>query len=265
MAELMTYTLITGACGGLGGAFVWGLARRGEPLYLTGRSEERLLRLKEELSREFPALPVKTFAADLTDGEQRKSLLFSLEEGEKIGRLVYVAGADIQKEFTKYTEEKLVFQIRVNFEAAVSLARAVLSQFPEGRGEILAVGSVSGIYPMPYFALYSATKKALSQFFYALHDEVKPNVKVTCVLPGAIPTRDDIKENIKSQGRWGKLAAKSPEFVAKKSLKALRKNKKSEIIGFWNKLMRFFTACIPSGIRSRYIARRWKKTEKDAF
>ena len=44
----MNYTLITGACGGLGGAFVRVLAERGEPLFLTGRSEERLKSLSEK-------------------------------------------------------------------------------------------------------------------------------------------------------------------------------------------------------------------------
>ena len=52
------YTLLTGACGGLGGAFARLLARRGEPLLLTGRSEERLLALADELRARFPALPV---------------------------------------------------------------------------------------------------------------------------------------------------------------------------------------------------------------
>ena len=37
------FTLVTGACGGLGGAFVRLLAERGEALFLTGRTEARLL------------------------------------------------------------------------------------------------------------------------------------------------------------------------------------------------------------------------------
>ncbi len=45
----MTYTLITGACGGLGRAFVRVLAERGENLFLTGRSGERLSALANEI------------------------------------------------------------------------------------------------------------------------------------------------------------------------------------------------------------------------
>ena len=44
-----TYTLITGATGGLGSAFAHRLIRDGENLILTGRSEEKLRLLKEKL------------------------------------------------------------------------------------------------------------------------------------------------------------------------------------------------------------------------
>lgn len=266
MAE-QTYTLITGACGGLGGAFVQILAEQGEPLFLTGRSEARLTALREKLKERFPALPVEIYACDLTDEASRNKLYnWCAERGITFGRLVYAAGADIQKGFHKYTQEKITFQTRVNFEGAVSCIRFVLDRSPQnGKTEILTVGSVSGIYPMPYFALYSATKKALSQFCAALRVEYRGRAKITCVLPGAIPTREDIKENIRSQGIWGKLAAKEPAKVAKASLKAVRRNRRTVIIGFWNKVMRAVTAPLPTSLKMRYIARRWSKTEKDAF
>ena len=46
------FTLITGATGGLGGAFAQVLFERGEPLILTGRSEEKLSSFKQELLRQ---------------------------------------------------------------------------------------------------------------------------------------------------------------------------------------------------------------------
>jgi len=69
------YTLITGACGGLGGAFVQLLAERGEPLFLTGRSEPRLTALSQSLKERFPSLPVQICACDLTDEHSRAKFI----------------------------------------------------------------------------------------------------------------------------------------------------------------------------------------------
>ncbi len=128
------------------------------------------------------------------------------------------------------------------------------------------ISSVSGLYPMPYFAIYSALKGALTNFSVALSREMKgTGVSVTAVLPGAVYTRPDVMEYIKKQGIWGKIAAKSPQFVAKHSLAAADKGKVKYIPGVANKLMRAFTALIPQRMKLRFIAKKWSKTRKDAF
>lgn len=262
----MGYALVTGATGGLGKAFVYALASRGYKLLLTGRSEEKLRALQEELATSRPNLETHTYAADLSNEISRKAMMQKMQEqGIKISLLANVAGADIQKGLTEYTEEKINFQCRVNFEAAVSLSRFAIENKAE-KLQIVNVSSVSGIYPMPYFAIYSATKAALTSFSMSLRQEMKgKGVLVTAVLPGAMPTRDDVKEQIKGQGLWGKLAAKSPQSVAEASLKAVAKNKRKVIVGFWNKAMRVFTAWIPTSWRLHFIAKRWSKIRKDAF
>lgn len=260
------YTMITGATGGLGGAFVRLAVKNGENLILTGRHEEKLRLLKEKILAENTGTDVRIFAVDLSDeGSREETIRQIAAEHLKIGRLINVAGADIQKAFTEYTQEKLCFQCRVNLEAAVALCRFALERRTEEL-EILNISSVSGIYPMPYFAIYSATKAALTAFSLALREEMKgKGVRVTAVLPGAMPTRADIREQIKGQGIWGRLAAKSPDFVAEKSLKAVSRNRGKIIPGFWNKAMAAGTKFIPQSWKLRFIARRWSKICKDAF
>lgn len=259
------YALVTGACGGLGSAFAWELAKRGEALFLTGRSAQRLARLKSEICNRFPLLDVQTCVCDLTDAASRRAV-FERADAQKMrfSRLVYVAGVDTQKAMQKYTAEKIAMQSRVNLEGAADFAVGVFAR----RGthaEFLAVGSMSASTPMPYFALYSATKKGLEQLFVALREEWKGVANVTVVLPGGIPTREDIKENIRSHGWFGRVSALSPQTVAQKSLKASMKNKKRAIIGGWNKLLYAITRCLPEGLVLSFVARRWSKTEKDAF
>ena len=260
------YALITGATGGLGKAFAEALAQNGYNLLLTGRSEDKLRALQGEFLGKYPTTEVRVYPADLSCEKSRKSLMGQIEQaGVKLSFLANVAGADIQKGLVEYTEEKIAFQCRVNFESAVSLSRFAIENKAENL-KIVNVSSVSGIYPMPYFAIYSATKAALTSFSVALREEVKKQgVFVTAVLPGAMPTREDIKEQIKGQGLWGKLAAKTPISVAQISIKAVNKNKRKVIVGFWNKAMRISTAWIPTAWRLKFIAARWSKISKDAF
>ena len=262
----MNYTLITGACGGLGGAFVRLLAERGEALFLTGRSEEKLAALAQSLKEKFPDLPVECCPCDLADSGSRQAL-FAYADARRIAfsRLVYVAGVDIQKAAEKYTEEKIVLQARVNLEGAVSLARGVFARRGEGVCELLAVGSMSASCPMPYFALYSATKKGLEQFWVALRTEVKGRAKATVVLPGGIPTREDIVENIRTHGWFGRVSALPPEKVARAALKAVSRNRRKTVIGFWNKILYGLECVTPLSLRLRVIAKIWGRTEKDAF
>ncbi len=258
--------LITGATGGLGRAFADVLAKQGYDLFLTGRDKEKLQTLKVQVRARHPQTTIYVQEADLEKQNSRKSLMAEINrQGIRLSMLVNVAGADIQKSLESYTQEKIAFQCRVNFEAAVSLCHFAVHHKAE-KLEIINISSVSGLYPMPYFAIYSASKSALTSFSIALREEMKgKNVSVTAILPGAMPTRDDVKAQIKGQGLWGLLAAKEPTWVAERSVMAVQKNKRKYIPGFWNKIMRITTICIPSSWRLWFIALRWSKISKDSF
>ena len=260
----MEYTLITGGSGHLGYAFAKELVKT--PLILTGRNIEKLEKTKQSLLELYADAEILLFACDLTKEADRYEMMRKMRErGVRLTRLINVAGADIQKGFSLYTQEKIAFQCRVNFEAAVALCHFALENRGDGL-EIINISSVSGIYPMPYFAIYSATKGALTSFSTSLRKELKgEGVKVSAILPGAMPTREDIKQQIKGQGLWGKWATKSPEFVARKSLQAVKKNKAKYIPGFCNRCMNFFTKVIPLSWKMHFIAKRWSKISKDAF
>ena len=260
----MIYSFVSGATGGIGKAFSIELAKTGNNLFLTGRSEEKLIKLKEELS--IYGVEIEVFACNLVNDNERLSMLSFIKERQMtFNKIINVAGVDIQKAFLDYTYEKVLMQIRVNVESTISLTYALL-KLREPSTEIVTVSSMSGVTPMPYFALYSATKSMLTSFFMALRLELKgEGVKITTVLPGGVPTREDIILDIKNQGIWGKLSSKSPKFVAKKSLSKVKKNKAKYIPGFFNKLLNFLMKLVPVKLQMIFIKNRWKKQSKDAF
>ena len=85
------------------------------------------------------------------------------------------------------------------------------------------------------------------------------------VEPGGVYTRPDVCKDIAGQGLWGKLSAKTPDYIARKSLAAVRKNRRLIRPGFWNKFIATVPRILPLGVRMRFIARRWSRQEKDAF
>lgn len=260
----MAFTFISGATGGIGSAFAKECAKKGYDLFLTGRDQQKLLLLKNELK----SFNVKIYcsACDLTSETSRKQLIDYIEDNDIIfDRIINVAGVDTQKGFLEYTLEKVLFQLRVNVEGTIALTHQLL-QKREKSLEIITISSMSGATPMPYFALYSASKSMLASFFISLHYELKKKgVKVTVVMPGGVPTRPDIIKDIQGQGIWGKLSKKSPQFVAKKSLEKVKKNKLRYIPGFFNKLLYFTIKIAPKRIVYSVIAKRWSKISKDAF
>lgn len=262
----MAYTFISGATGGIGKAFAVKCAKLNYDLFLTGRSYDKLNVLKCELLNINPDIKVEVCACSLVNELERKVMFSFIDKGNfKFERILNVAGVDIQKPFEEYTDEKVIMQIRVNVESTILITHFLLKHGAPVK-EILTVSSMSGSTPMPYFALYSATKSTLTNFFTALRIELKKQkVKVTTVLPGGVYTRPDIIKDIEGQGLWGKLSAKTPEYVVEKSLKALRKNKAICVPGFFNRLLRFILKITPKNITLRFIARRWKKIRKDAF
>ncbi len=262
----MSYTFISGATGGIGKSFSKICAQKGYDLFLTGRSKEKLENLIVELRIINPNIEILYFACDLSNEDERKNMFsFVDKSGVLFNRIINVAGVDTQKAFNEYTDEKVLFQLRVNVESTIMVTKFLLTKKDKDL-EIITIGSMSGVSPMPYFAIYSATKCMLLNFFTALYYELKKDkVKITTVLPGGVYTRQDILEEIKSQGLWGKLTAKTPDYVAEKSLIAVKKNKRKYIPGFFNKLLYFLILVAPKGIVLKYIAKRWKTHSKDAF
>ncbi len=261
-----TYSFISGATGGIGKAFCYALAKQNNNLFLTGRSEEKLETLKSDLKKANENIDIICFACDLTSDTDRQKMFDYIRENDLLfSYLCNVAGVDTQMGFNDYTRSKMLFQIRVNVEGTIDITKEILRHVDKGL-KIITISSMSGVSPMPYFALYSASKSMLTNFFTSLHYELKKEgIKVTTVLPAGVYTRPDICMEIKTQGLWGKITAKTPEYIASKSIKAVNKNKIKLIPGFWNRVLYRIMHIIPKGIVLRFIAHRWKTHSKDAF
>jgi short-subunit dehydrogenase len=176
--------LITGASSGIGEQFARQLSARGHDLILVARREERLRALADELPGTAHAVP-----CDLAN-EVDKLPDRVRELGLDVDLLVNNAGFGTYGPFVDGDAAHDADQIRVNCEALVTLTHAFLPAIVErDRGGVINVCSTAGFQPIPYEAIYSATKAFALHFTEALNEELRgTGVRVLAVNPGPVPT-----------------------------------------------------------------------------
>jgi uncharacterized protein len=176
--------VVTGASSGLGEQFARQLSARGNDVILVARRADRLERLAEQLPGTAHVVP-----CDLTsDAADLKSKLD--ERGLEVDLLVNNAGFGNYGRFIDLDPERDAEQVRVNCEAVVTLTHAFLPpMLDRGRGGIIVVASTAGMQPIPYEAVYSATKAFAITFTEALCEELRHTpIQVLAVNPGPVPT-----------------------------------------------------------------------------
>lgn len=111
------------------------------------------------------------------------------------------------------TPESLLHEIfRTNTFGVMAMCQAIIPHMrARGSGTIVNVTSSTAIAPMPFFAIYSASKSAVEAFSEALSFELGLfGIKVRLVVPGRAPTT-----NLKSKtfGRHGLTPPPYEKFV----------------------------------------------------
>src|SRR5436853_3429441 len=99
--------------------------------------------------------------------------------------------------------------IRLNALALVELTHHFLPpMIARRRGTIINVSSTAGFQPMPYVAVYAATKAFVTSFSMALAEEVRPHgITVVTLCPGPTRTEPENGENSQSSYPGGRQPA----------------------------------------------------------
>ncbi|HZR40861.1 MAG TPA: SDR family oxidoreductase [Ktedonobacteraceae bacterium] len=235
--------LITGASSGIGRAFARALAERGMSVVLVARSEERLRELATELSQRY-AVRAEVIAADLSqEGAVRQIQLEVQQRGLVIDMLINNAGFATNGSFETLPPERDHQQVMVDVTAVVDLTHAFVPALLERSPgvAIINVASTAGFQPLPYMAVYGASKAFVLSFSQALTEEYRARgLRVLALCPGATETSFfDVAGESASVGR-----RRTPEQVVTTGLQALEKGSSVVIDGFSNALMaqlpRFF-------------------------
>jgi short-subunit dehydrogenase len=182
--------LITGASAGIGSEFALRLAERGYDLILTARRRDRLDELAAKILAQH-AVRIETIAADLSAATAVPAMVAETERlGLAVGLLVNNAGFGTHGRFEALSAERERDEIAVNVASLVALTHAFLPGMLErGAGGVINVASTAAFQPVPYMAVYGATKAFVRSFSEALHEEVhRRGVRVLALCPGPTAT-----------------------------------------------------------------------------
>ncbi len=107
------------------------------------------------------------FKANLRRSEDWDRLLaFTLNKYGKIDVLINCAGLLEPGNFLSLQEDQLRKMIDINFTSVlIGIQKTLMIMKKQGFGHIINIGSLGGIVPMPYSAIYSATKFALKRIY----------------------------------------------------------------------------------------------------
>ena len=181
--------LITGATGGLGKEIAKEFAKNGCNLFLTGRNNDKLNSLKNELEND--QIKIDFEDADLSDDGEIQKLIEKVKNTfVNIDILVNCAGVFPVKLLSDSTIEDFEKCFGVNVKAAFVLCK----EFSQGMiskkwGRIVNIASSSAYAGFKNTSIYCSSKHALLGLSRSLHSELKEhNVRTFCVSPGSIKT-----------------------------------------------------------------------------
>jgi len=176
--------LVTGASSGIGEATAQRLVKAGHRVYGTSR------RGGQAGQRAFEMLPL-----DVTNDESVEAAVQTVMQLEgRIDLLVNNAGfgvAPAGAEESSIEQARSIFD--TNFFGMVRMTRAVVPHMrAQGGGRIINIGSVLGFLPMPYGALYAATKHAIEGYSESIDHELRTSgIRVSVIEPAYTKTPFD--------------------------------------------------------------------------
>jgi NAD(P)-dependent dehydrogenase (short-subunit alcohol dehydrogenase family) len=186
MARTKPVALVTGGAKGIGRAIARHLLAADWRLGIVDLPEAGLRRAFPPRSRNVLAIE-----GDVRDEETISDAVDALVH--RFGRLDAVvsnAGIMIRKPIRRLTLTEWHRVIDTNLTATFLLARAAEKPLRQAKGAIVTIASTRALMSEPNTESYAATKGGLLALTHALAISFGPDVRVNCVSPGWIATKD---------------------------------------------------------------------------
>lgn len=254
----MKTAIITGASSGMGKEFVRQLDAnfQVDELIVIARRKELLEELQAYTKAVVVPLPL-----DLTDAASEQAFSdFLKERNPDVTLLVNAAGFGKFEPFTQGDPTVHDRMVELNCRCLQALTYRTIPYMHEG-AKIVEFGSMSAFQPVPYIALYGATKAFVLSFTRALNTELKgTGIHALCLCPFWVKTDffkvaegEDLVNNFT-------VMYEAP-YIVKSCYRTLIKHPKKDVCvpGKFAKFQRNLVKILPHSI----IMKMWLKQQKD--
>jgi NAD(P)-dependent dehydrogenase (short-subunit alcohol dehydrogenase family) len=174
-------TLIFGAHGGIGEALARRLAAEGRPLFLTGRNDNGVGALAEELGAPYGV-------CDVFDGDSVKAIVERAAGGNGLKGLAYCVGSIVIKPLRAATAEEFVEHFRLNTVGAALAMQAAYEALAKAEGSAVFFSTVAVSQGFANHSVIAAAKGGLEGLVRSLAAELAPKVRVNAVAPSLTKT-----------------------------------------------------------------------------
>lgn len=225
----MRIAVITGASSGMGREFAIKLEaqKNFEEIWVIARRADRLNELKEVLGKK-----VRPISLDLTEQESLNKFKAMLEaEKPEIEVLVNASGYGKFGAFEELDLDDQLGMLDLNAKALTAVTYLALPYLKQG-SEVYQIASLSSFQPVPYLAVYGATKAYVLSFTRAIGAELrKKGIKMMAVCPGWVKTeffeRAVVKEGVITYFNQFFTS----EQIVKRALRDMKKGKDVSVCG----------------------------------
>lgn len=180
---------ITGASSGIGRALALRLAKRGDRVAISARSEDELSSLVEE-AKDAPG-SIHSFPLDITDADRCADVVQNITEAfGRIDLAVLNAGTHQPTDAASFRAADFTKLVEINLLGTANCLEPLLQKMiPAKSGHLAIVASVAGYRGLPTSAYYGATKAAHINLVESLKFDLdRHGVKVQLVNPGFVKT-----------------------------------------------------------------------------
>jgi short-subunit dehydrogenase len=244
--DIRPLAVVTGASSGIG----WELARlAAEDGYdlVIAADEASIVEARDALQQH--ATNVEALQVDLSTTQGVDQLL-ALIGDRPVDALMANAGRGLGHAFLDQDWDEARFVLDTNVTGTIYLLHNLGRRMRDrGQGKILITGSIAGLMPGTFQAVYNGTKAFLDSFAWAFRNELKDSgVTVSCLMPGATDTEFFERADVLDPTVGADPKKDDPAKVAKVGYHAMQKGEGDVVSGFKNKLQAAMAAVTPQSV-----------------